>query len=90
MKALRRFTVRAHLPERLAALERLSINLRWSWDKPTQDLFAAIDPELWKQVGCDPVALLGQVSPERLDELAVDDSFVGRLDEHRRRDWTTT
>ena len=45
MKALRRFTVRAHLPERLVALERLSINLRWSWDKPTQDLFAAIDPE---------------------------------------------
>ena len=45
MKALRRFTVRAHLPDRLAALERLSINLRWSWDKPTQDLFAAIDPD---------------------------------------------
>jgi starch phosphorylase len=81
VKALRRFTVRAHLPERLVALEPLSVNLRWSWDKPTQDLFAAIDPALWKQVGCDPVALLGQVSPKRLDELAVDESFVGRLDE---------
>ena len=81
MKALRRFTVRAHLPDRLVALERLSINLRWSWDKPTQDLFDAIDPELWKQVGADPVALLGQVSPKRLDELAVDESFLRRLDE---------
>lgn len=81
MKALRRFTVRTHLPERLVALERLSINLRWSWDKPTQDLFEAIDPELWKQVGADPVALLGQVSPKRLDELAVDESFLRRLDE---------
>ena len=80
MKALRRFTVRAHLPDRLTALERLSINLRWSWDKPTQDLFTAIDPELWKQVGCDPVALLGQVTPKRLDELAVDESFLRRLD----------
>ena len=80
MKALRRFTVRAHLPERLVALEPLSVNLRWSWDKPTQDLFEAIDPDLWKRVGCDPVALLGQVSPNRLDELAVDESFVGRLD----------
>ena len=80
MKALRRFTVRAHLPERLVALERLSINLRWSWDKPTQDVFAAIDPELWPQVGCDPLALLGQVSPARLDEIADDESFVGRLD----------
>jgi glycogen phosphorylase len=80
VKALRRFTVRAHLPDRLTALESLSINLRWSWDKPTQDLFAAIDPELWKQVGCDPVALLGQVTPKRLDELAEDESFLRRLD----------
>ena len=80
MKALRRFTVRAHLPERLAALERLSVNLRWSWDKPTQDLFATIDPEVWAHVGYDPVALLGSVSPKRLDELAVDQSFLDRLD----------
>ena len=81
MKALRRFTVRAHLPERLAALERLSVNLRWSWHKPTQDLFAAIDPELWRQTGGDPVALLGAVSPQRLDELVGDRSFLGSLDE---------
>ncbi|KUI38654.1 glycogen phosphorylase [Mycobacterium sp. IS-1496] len=80
MKALRRFTVRAHLPDRLAALERLSINLRWSWDKPTQDLFADIDQKLWQQIGCDPVALLGGVKPGRLDELARDESFVRRLD----------
>ena len=80
MKALRRFTVRAHLPERLAALEQLSINLRWSWDKPTQDLFEAIDPTLWSQCGRDPVALLGAVSPARLDELALDGGFLDRLD----------
>jgi glycogen phosphorylase len=80
VKALRRFTVRAHLPARLAALERLSVNLRWSWDTPTQDLFASIDPELWAQVGPDPVALLGGVSPKRLDQLAVDESFLDRLD----------
>jgi starch phosphorylase len=81
VKALRRFTVRAHLPDRLVALERLSINLRWSWHKPAQSLFEAVDPELWIQVGHDPVALLGQVSPKRLDELAVDESFLRRLDE---------
>jgi glycogen phosphorylase len=80
VKALRRFTVRAHLPERLGALEQLSTNLRWSWDKPTQDLFDAIDPELWTQCGQDPVALLGAVSPARLDELALDGGFLDRLD----------
>ncbi len=80
MKALRRFTVRAHLPDRLAALEQLSVNLRWSWDKPTQDLFAAIEPALWERCGHDPVALLGAVTPQRLDELAVHQQFLERLD----------
>lgn len=81
MKALRRFTVRAHLPERLTALDHLSTNLRWSWDTPTQDFFATIDPDLWQRCGSDPVALLGAVKPARLDELAADETFLRRLDE---------
>lgn len=81
MKALRRFTVRAHLPERLTALDQLSTNLRWSWDKPTQELFATIDSDLWERCGSDPVALLGAVKPARLDELALDEAFLRRLDE---------
>jgi len=80
VKALRRFTVRAHLPQRLAALEQLSVNLRWSWHQPTQDLFATIDPAQWQRCGRDPVALLGAVSPKRLDALAGDDDFTTRLD----------
>ena len=80
VKALRRFTVRAHLPERLAPLERLSTNLRWSWDKPTQDLFQSIDEELWQDTGGDPVAMLGHVGPERLEQLAADPSFVQRVE----------
>lgn len=80
MKALRRFTVRAHLPERLAALGELSTNLRWSWHGPTQDLFAELDPERWLTVGHDPVRMLGEVPAARLDELAADDAYVARVD----------
>ena len=80
MKALRRFTVRAHLPDRLAALGQLSTNLRWSWDTPTQELFESIDPEQWALTGRDPMALLGEVSRARLDELAEDNAFLDRLD----------
>lgn len=56
------------------------MNLRWSWDRPTQDLFASIDDTLWQRTGGDPVALLGAVSPHRLDELAADQDFLSRLD----------
>ncbi|WP_345346478.1 alpha-glucan family phosphorylase [Rhodococcus olei] len=80
MKALRRFTVRAHLPVRLSALGKLSTNLRWSWHPPTQDLFARIDPRLWAELRHDPVRMLGEVAPGRLDELAADAGFVAELD----------
>ncbi|WP_433624092.1 alpha-glucan family phosphorylase [Nocardia sp. CA-120079] len=80
MKALRRFTVRAHLPERLAALGELSTNLRWSWHWATQDLFAELDPVLWRELGHDPVRMLGEVPAARLDELAADADYVGRVD----------
>ncbi|MEV6064922.1 alpha-glucan family phosphorylase [Nocardia sp. NPDC052001] len=80
MKALRRFTVRAHLPERLSALTELATNLRWSWHGPTQDVFAALDPALWVEVGRDPVRMLGEVPAERLDELAADEAYTRRVD----------
>ncbi|UZJ25629.1 alpha-glucan family phosphorylase [Rhodococcus antarcticus] len=80
MRALRRVTVRAHLPERLAALGPLSTNLRWSWHPATQDLFAEIDPERWRSLRQDPVRLLGDVPAARLDVLAADEGFTGRLD----------
>lgn len=77
VRAIRRFTVRTVLPESLRALEELAVNLRWSWHPPTRDLFAAIDRELWEATGQDPVRLLGEVSAERLSELAADEAFVG-------------
>ncbi|WP_067549028.1 alpha-glucan family phosphorylase [Nocardia crassostreae] len=80
MKALRRFTVRAHLPERLSALTELATNLRWSWHGPTQDVFAELDPRLWVEVGRDPVRILGEVPAERLDELARDEAYLRRVD----------
>ncbi|SFB71435.1 starch phosphorylase [Nocardioides terrae] len=79
MRAIRRFTVRPVLPEPLRALDALAGNLRWSWHPPTQDVFAAVDAQLWESTGHDPVRLLGGVSRSRLEELAADEDFLGRL-----------
>ncbi|MFC4012466.1 alpha-glucan family phosphorylase [Nonomuraea purpurea] len=79
MRAIRRFTVRTVLPAELAALGELVHNLRWSWHPETIDLFAEVDVDLWEQVGHDPVALLGAVTPARLGELAADRRFLRRL-----------
>lgn len=80
MRAIRRFTVRPVLPAELSALGDLVGNLRWSWHPPTQDVFRAIDAEQWEAVKHDPVRLLGAVGRTRLDELAADERFRGRLE----------
>ena len=56
------------------------MNLRWSWHAPTRELFAAADPEVWERVRHDPIRLLGELSSDRLDQLAVDPEFRARLD----------
>ena len=71
MRAIRRFVVRATLPEPLAGLRDLMLNLRWSWHADTRELFAAIDPAGRPEAGRDPTALLGEVPPEHLARLAV-------------------
>ncbi|MGY1841287.1 MULTISPECIES: alpha-glucan family phosphorylase [unclassified Modestobacter] len=79
MRALRRLTVRASLPEALRPLSQLVTNLRWSWHPETRDLFEALDPELWASCGGDPVRVLGEVSADRLATLAADPAFLQRL-----------
>ena len=83
MRAIRRFTVQPVLPEALSALGELAGNLRWSWHPETQDVFAAVDPVAWENVGHDPVKLLGAVGSERLEELAGDRDFLARLEAAR-------
>ncbi|MBD0021403.1 alpha-glucan family phosphorylase [Gordonia pseudamarae] len=80
MKAFRRFTVRVPLPESLADLSVLAHNLRWSWHTPTQNVFAAVDPDLWA-ADRDPLRLLSEVAPERLAALSTDTEFLARLRE---------
>ncbi|MHB1534495.1 MAG: alpha-glucan family phosphorylase, partial [Acidimicrobiales bacterium] len=88
MKALRSFTVRARLPDALAPLQELAINLRWAWDDRTRDLFRWVDPHIWEASFHDPVRLLSLVGRQRLEQLAADPAFMGFLhdmhDELRR------
>jgi len=79
VRAIRRFTIHPVLPEPLAPLRELMLNLRWSWHAETLELFAAIDPDGWQRARQDPVALLAQVPQERLLALAADRRFLRRL-----------
>jgi starch phosphorylase len=84
VKAIRRFTVRVTLPEPLAGLHGLMLNLRWSWHGPTADLFSSIDPGAWAASGGDPIAMLSALPSARIAELAADQDFLARLREAER------
>ena len=88
MKALRSFTVRPSLPPELGALEELAMNLRWSWDAQTRDVFKWVDPDAWDATVHDPVRVLGVVPRDRLEALVEDQGFMRFLgdvrDEHQR------
>jgi starch phosphorylase len=80
VRAIRRFTVRVTLPEPLAPLHDLMLNLRWSWHPPTVELFESIDPAGWAASGGDPVAMLSSMRPAQLAALAANQDFLSRLD----------
>ncbi|MCL4848556.1 MAG: alpha-glucan family phosphorylase [Acidobacteria bacterium] len=80
MRPIKTFHVRPALPARLAALEELAYNLRWSWDHETISLFRRLDRDLWEDTGHNPVLLLGSLPQERLEQAAEDEAFLAHLD----------
>jgi phosphorylase/glycogen(starch) synthase len=72
----RTFTVANALPEELQPLEGIASNLWWRWHPEVASLFKRVDPELWFTLNENPHALLDQVKPERLMDLAMDKEYV--------------
>jgi starch phosphorylase len=81
VRAIRRFTINPVLPEQLAPLRGLMLNLRWSWHAETRAVFASIDPAAWERAGGEPAGLLARVSQERLTRRAGDRKFLRSLDD---------
>jgi glycogen phosphorylase len=74
------FVVVPSLPERIKHLEDMAYNMWWCWKPEAMGLFQRIDRDLWNQTHHNPVEILGQVSQDRLKELAEDEGFVSHLD----------
>jgi glycogen phosphorylase len=76
MKPLHRFTVLPTVPEPLAPLSVLARNLRWTWHRPVQDLFAAMDPAGWEASGNNPLRMLNEADAAVLERAAADPAFL--------------
>jgi starch phosphorylase len=67
------------LPEGLAALAELALDLRWTWSHEADALWQQIDADTWDRTG-NPWTILQDISDERLRTLAADRAFVAELD----------
>ena len=68
------------LPPRLEGLAALATNLSWSWNRDARDLLRSIDPPMWRETRHNPIEMLREVSPSRLERLAHDPEFLARYD----------
>ena len=61
------------------ALVELALNLHWSWNHAADELWEALDKELWAAVQ-NPWVILQTVSQEKIKAVLSDAQFRGRLD----------
>ncbi|WP_152607387.1 alpha-glucan family phosphorylase [Thermus sp. 2.9] len=79
MRTLGHITAMPLLPGPLQGLRELAYNLWWSWNPEAAELFQEIDPLLWKRFRGNPVKLLLEVDPARLEALATT-SYPARVE----------
>jgi starch phosphorylase len=84
------------LPERIARLDQLALDLWWSWHPEGRIVFRTLDYSLWRSTAHNPVLMLRLIERQKLERAAADEDFlllydraVDRLDEARstHRTW---
>ncbi len=73
------YNVGPKLPAEIKFLEKLANNIWWCWHPAAVDIFARIDPVLWRSRNGVAKSFLDKVPQERLEELAHDTAFLHQL-----------
>jgi starch phosphorylase len=60
-------------------LAELALNLRWSWNDSADEVWRGLDPVLW-DLTHNPWVVLQTVSRDRLQRIAADPAFRGKVD----------
>jgi len=62
------------------ALHELALDLRWSWNHSTDELWRRLDPELW-ELTHNPWVVLQTVSPQAIRNACADSAFCRKVDQ---------
>ena len=61
------------------SLAELALNLRWSWNHATDEVWRQLDPELW-EITHNPWVVLQTVSRDRIERVLADPVFCKNVD----------
>jgi len=79
MANFKKFKVVPDLPEKLKPLLDIAANLWLTWNPEAIKLFITMDSDLWEKNQHNPVRMLGEISQEKLEELAHDEGFLSEV-----------
>jgi len=79
MGNFKKFKVVPDLPEKLKPLSDIAANLWLTWNPEAIKLFITLDGDLWEKNQHNPVRMLGEISQEKLEELAHDEGFLSEV-----------
>jgi starch phosphorylase len=68
------------LPERIKDLGRLAYNLWWSWQPRARELFRALDLQVWRESGHNPIRMLNLLPADVLASAVQDEEYLTRYD----------
>jgi starch phosphorylase len=72
--------LRQQLPQRISRLAELAYDLWWSSREEARSLFRSMSRPYWWASHHNPIHLIHEISPERLNELAGDPEFLANYD----------
>ena len=82
---IKKFKVIPDVPKKLKGLYDIAYNLWLYWNPDAIKLFIRMDEQLWNKTKLNPVKMLGEISQERLDELAKDEAYVVEVERIQKK-----
>ena len=68
-------------PDRIKDIGELASDIWWSWNDQARELFRRLDYQLWRTTAHNPVQMLRTITPERLEEVSKDRTFLALYDD---------
>lgn len=81
---VRRLIVQPDLPSELEPLQRIGMNMWFTWNPDVSRVFQAVDSDLWEECGHNPILLLANLSPARTEEVLADRTLMEMIGEAER------